>query len=1406
MGSEELGLLRLALRRHLEDAPVRLDQIKDYLGEMEKIVRQIEALESSDRDAQEARGYMVELEQLQGLNQRATGASRLLAVASEDELDIEKADKVYTEVNGLFSLISNAGETGAKETFAQHSALADQLFANVLLTKEKSRKHREKVQELTGKWRTVRGADRKEDLELWLQELAPHARAGRRVPYDRALLGEIAEQIGPNEDAETISSVRLVRLIRNALISLCLQQAERLYDEAQAYMPPSNLEEVNCQTVDLAKARNRYETGTGFIRSTDADTHQDQGLQEWRQKYDNLAKNIDKWEEREKEAGKYLERARDAGDPYYQRLDALQTARTIFPCLKELEQQTAQLLEQLKTNLDSLIEDAEKQVREECGKREYDSALTKIGETQREVKKHERLISPTLAKRLDAPLDLDGLKTRLEKNEESVRAEREIWRIFKLKKEQLDNELEAGSIRVADLEDVRKRFTDNERKLFAAEWTGIEVKLIALEGDRKKLEHAKSKELADVTIVSIIEGIPSSSSVYQEAQQLLFQHYLAYHRKALACMLEDGSVLTDTAWKEKGQRHYEEASRYGHQIQPKPEETLRHVKSLYASVETVWNLKVEIGSGNFSQNKQQLEQVISEAGGVELKQAIRFLLAELQRRWRMDLWTFINDNVIDRETLALKADSHLEQGLEKVKLLEKELVGLIEEGDTRVFEAVKYYWHEEKLLEAVGIQAEGKYQAPADEFWHDLRPDRLREIRGYADKVSRESAISQRRINIKQAGELFQISSGYLALNQSRDEAIQSLEEQRKANRGRLLDNSLLCVLLIWRQLEQLPEGLKEARKVIAEVQSLGPYTQRLVANLEKLLKVHQEYQDGAALDGVTKDIKQALAAFHDRPGGFWSKLAEASTWRTDEWREQRIRQLFDVVDRQSRELVPAAGSYAALSIARVVLEILALQSTPSAGLNQAYKPILGQLKGELDDLCFQVTEILNGNQGADTLASLRGSLADMVIYTKTAVAWQEKKMISWEDFEKSLYEGVIEWLDDEAEEDLKELQTRFAVVERAVKDMGKVTDRLKSLLDSKDWIWNVQPKGKPLNELSLASGALRDIENRLNEQQIPITGDVRQYKMFVRALQRAAQVLGEKTQRAVDLFEGDKAQNRQDFVDLTGIFADLEREMNEQQPVLSSAKPLDLQADVDVHKYFMVEDIYGYRTKDERLASLPEKILTIARAKAAVETRRKSWEAWKEWSEQVMQELAEIEGSMGKTSMLIQGHLSEAEKRCLENHPQEIKKLRNRLNSTPDHPMCELAQKEALKLSQYQSNIGASLRQIWLSMNAGPVSRLDICSRVKAGLGQEIEVIERHLGKMGEQSNPSLRGQVYVKKVELEKLFHQLERALPQGGQGGISEKRAQTLENQIAEAERIDKNHARIGVYRGRLQARRH
>lgn len=188
------------------------------------------------------------------------------------------------------------------------------------------------------------------------------------------------------------------------------------------------------------------------------------------------------------------------------------------------------------------------------------------------------------------------------------------------------------------------------------------------------------------------------------------------------------------------------------------------------------------------------------------------------------------------------------------------------------------------------------------------------------------------------------------------------------------------------------------------------------------------------------------------------------------------------------------------------------------------------------------------------------------------------------------------------------------------------------------------------------------------------------------------------------------------------------------------------------------------------------------------------------------MQELAEIEGSMGKTSMLIQGHLSEAEKRCLENHPQEIKKLRNRLNSTPDHPMCELAQKEALKLSQYQSNIGASLRQIWLSMNAGPVSRLDICSRVKAGLGQEIEVIERHLGKMGEQSNPSLRGQVYVKKVELEKLFHQLERALPQGGQGGISEKRAQTLENQIAEAERIDKNHARIGVYRGRLQARRH
>lgn len=1417
MSSEELGSLRLKLHEHCSNAPARLDQIKDYLEKWQDLVKQIEGLEAGDRDVQESRTRLAELESLHQLNQRAHTISTLLNVAKGEELNIEKADRAYREATDLFSRISNAGETGARETATQYSDLATQLFNTVLDLRDGSRQHREKAYEETGRWTTVRGESRKEDLEKWLTELFPHVRVGRRVPYDRALLGEkIVQNIEPDEDQETIPAPKLARLIRDALKGLCTEQAERLYNEALAkLLPDDRLKEVDCQSVNLKEARKRFEAGKEYTSSADGATHHDPGLQIWRDEYEQLEQKLGQLEKQEVEAAGYITQALAlaAEEGLFQSLIHLQTARTIHPCLDLLDSHTVVKLKLLKVHLKKLVENGEQEVKEACGKREYNTAFKEIKGTEGEIEKYAPLIPEALARRPDVQLDLKSMKRELEKSRAHVNDEQTFWAKFKDKKETLETQLKEGSIQAGDLEEVKKRFTDAERKLFAAEWGEIELKLTTLQSDQGKLDTARSKDITDGAIESIVQGISTSSGMYQDAQQWLFQHYLAKHRKALADMLVDGTILTDSNWKAKGQRHYEEASRYGRQIKPEPDETLQAVKTLWDAVRKVWSLKVETNNKEFAKNKGVLDSAIQNAS-VEVKQALNKLLDDLLSRWHQDLWAFI-DNLIERDTLRLKKSNKLKEGLQKVKLLETELVGLIEEGDPRVFEAVKYYWHEERLLAAIGFQKGQSYQSPSDAFWHNLEPENLWEIRDHAIKVTRDSAVPQRQISEAEAVALFQTSSGYLALNQPRDEALENLKEQREADNGRLKPDLLQCALLIWRQLEKLPDGLKEAKGIIDELRHLGPYTRETVGRLEKLCEVHQSYVGGKVFGDVVQGMQQAIQEFEDGTGSFWVELKKASDGRIDDWRGERVKKLIDTVDTQSQNLVspreqdPArvpttalSGQYPALEVGAVILEILDLQSQHPARLKEPRDRILGRMKRELYTLFLQVTKMLEGHQETNTLVDLERSLEEIVKYVKTADGWKKKKLITWERFEEEKYEEVIEWLVEGATDDLNELQARLIVVGRAKGDFSKATSGLKSLLSSNDWVWSHEPNQKPLKQLSLILKDLRGAEDKLKAEEIPIPVAVKQTKTFIQRLQEAARVLGRTNKRAVELFESDLAKTGSELKEVERLFAELSQEMNEQQQMLLLLEqPPDLA--VNVHDYFNVEDIYGTQQMENGLVAVSVMIKDVASARIAAETRRESRELWKVWCDGVMDELDIAISSMEETSQLMKGFLFRAEERCRSSHPQESDKLRKRLNSIPGHPTCQLAQKEALKLGKYQYNLGGTLRMAWPQLKPG-VNRLEICSHAQVGLEKEIGFIEEYLGKVTDQGNTSLWGKINALSKQLEGIFSLLERDLPARGKGKISSMRATQLETQIYEAEAIDRDHPRIEAYRARLKLR--
>lgn len=1381
LDQETLRTLLGELRQALDDEPQSLEQLPSYISRVQRRIDSVQALSPQSPEAQKASQELVALKAIRKILDETRPLRQVVRTEQERTakepvpprvLDSDQLRTCKQQAENLLGQVNSPLFAGASP------ALVALLREQVETLRDDAEKDRQILSVQLGEWLTVTSQNRREEIEGQLEKLDPLFRAGASlVPIDQRMAPGVLIAKRDEDGKPWARTTEVIAALRADLLTECLVASKRLCTEAK--------ERLKEDLLDVA--RERCKTALVFAESPhikaelEAKAAADQ--------VQSVLRDISQREQERDKAQKVFDETLQTKDPLIA-LNGLWRAQDLFPMLPGLQAQKEHWLRMLWSQLQMAVRTAVNRSDLQLRQRQYMEALTPLDEAQhqlatlparavRDLKELGLDLSEWLQKLSPqeqdaaAQLPISVLQKVLATQERKVSDEQSDWLLFERRLRQAKDQTRHGRLDEKALEDLKGKFSEQERMVYSDEWAGFLSEVARQSGDQAVYDEALrrfNQDPTDASIARLLGGISTGSSLYQDAQHLLSRH-TAYAALARARQkLSDSALLAKPEqWPAEVERELHVAASNAAAEDKQIPIDVRDLRIISSQLQA-WQAEVNglQRAGRYAEAWAKLDNEYPNQvqGKAELSKGLRWLQGDLQQKMHDARMPFIKAQETKPGTL-----SELRQADKYIQELEDH-AALLEDGDWLTVNRARRIWHKAEVEDILGANLDA---AVKEDVIARLQkpPDEWRELLEHLDELTKHGLGEAGEIQ-RAAERLRMVALGYLALNEPAQEAIARLVEVQ-ASAPYLKDNPIIGIVRVLRYLEQYGQQLAEqdgqkqdgqqlAEQVVNELQKGGRAAQDLARALRYWIKAYRLYHTGD-LELAEDTLNVGLAHLQKLVPEFSTALQQVTTRINRLWKDDAGEGLYE-------EVLTKVGTATGLEVFKLAeklrqagklldTEVLSLMTTPTGDrasgdhrLQTLWERLEEKLEAGRKTLCTEIKSLLQETPDDLAEAIQQGEkLQKYLGYLAQISETCDKKVIGKR---RSASKSFINTNDD-----LKALQgflqEKLATWRRAYQEVTAVRDKLQRLLKG-NWRWNTDSSKTPQKELKEVKELL-DQSNELPEEK--------GLRYLANEMETAAREIGQTLEEFQSHFHSSDYDSEEDFQAARQSLAELSQKFDNYQKRIADNLHLlhDDLSSVKLESFFRVRDIYGQPKQDSNgawIAGTVDEVKSIADAGKILEKRYQDLLDWQKWNEETLQILEELRTHLERALVYLKpgsGGLTKAEALCTDTIPRAVERLGVQLRTVPGPPLCTGALGAAHRTGDDLVDADPTGRLQALRDHFVSAGFLDVPIIWRNHLRQEIETVKQKLGPAhpGQPAGETLLDMCESRRRQLEELCQKM-------------------------------------------------
>ncbi len=737
-----------------------------------------------------------------------------------------------------------------------------------------------------------------------------------------------------------------------------------------------------------------------------------------------------------------------------------------------------------------------------------------------------------LADVVDAAELLEKLDTQID----AVTTERDAWQKFYLFRQRVNELSKANQVQQGLLDQVTPADRTYWQEHFRSEYGAIESEVIKQGGAKTIFDRAWScyqHDPADVQIKSLLvdekgqETISLKALQHKQASALLNMHYAYTAWQDAKGILQNTEELIKKHrdWHNNVQKKIRVSQNFcamlpaagvDEVLSPEEQKLKQDADTLTRDLEKLLQKETEIYN-NWDRSNTQLVQreyksaylvMVQSKGEEEASPEIRNLYINMQayikNAWRDERINDIRAAVIENTQLPLERLRMIAQNIDEMAAFNV----LNHDGDGLLISKFYSTWHLREVEDALGFKLD---QVQDDNL--DVRLNELATLRGldwgkllgHLDELLKyppEGKI------LRHIGRLRMVALGYYGLTSERKESIPRLDAEIKRLSG-MSDAAIVYVTLALRYLEE-PAGFNQATELAAELEAIGPRARQVAFGLNEIITAYSYKKNGDLIQAVdflnsgVSTLKQYIPELSSAVDRNIQKNTYGWYQSTGDSILSRLTRDIRLLERRNEP--PAREKFFE------IWEKLnkAYRYLPDDGRIQSIVQLLNRFSGTVGiDLLEDVNDLLDNTE--ETLKH-KIELGEAVLnYLDIAFPNEEghasyrpasEEWIDLEGLRSDLRDNYGQW--QEASAALTKARQAFEALLLLPASQNDFDPEVKQVsLDSADvWVWNKNPKSKPLQVIDLTQNSLN---KALEEMPGYRPAEFTHFDQFIGQLRQAA-------------------------------------------------------------------------------------------------------------------------------------------------------------------------------------------------------------------------------------------------------------------------------------------------------------